>query len=390
MRLSLIVSYILLSQILLSQAPALIPYQAVARQSNGQPLDNTTLSARFTIHDESVSGPEIWQESQVISTSALGLFTAQLGLVQPLLNIDWSNGNKFLEVEIELESGFINLGTQQLLSVPYAIHANSVRLNVSQTGDTLFIGNNEFVVIPGISAANQISGETTTGTTLHSCGANNIHNPDLTYGSLHDQEGNIYKTIIIGEQEWMAENLNTSIYQNGDSIATNLTDSAWINTRQIELGAWAYFNNDASFACPFGKLYNWYACADSRQLCPTGWHIPTNDDWNELINSLQENPSEYAGVAMKTTSLWQFDPFVPLSTNSSGFSALPSGYKWVNNSNQTVNYGGLYLDGFYWSDSELGDDVAWELFIVHEDPFSYLTAEYGDKRKGVSVRCIKD
>jgi uncharacterized protein (TIGR02145 family) len=390
MRLSLIVSYILLSQILLSQAPALIPYQAVARQSNGQPLDNTTLSARFTIHDESVSGPEIWQESQLISTSALGLFTAQLGIVQPLLNIDWSNGNKFLEVEIELESGFINLGTQQLLSVPYAMHANSVRLNVSQTGDTLFIGNNEFVVIPGISEANQISGETTTGTTLHSCGANNIHNPDLTYGSLHDQEGNIYKTIIIGEQEWMAENLNTSIYQNGDSIATNLTDSAWINTPQIELGAWAYFNNDASFACPFGKLYNWYACADLRQLCPTGWHIPTNNDWNELINFLQENPSEYAGVAMKTTSLWQFDPFVPLSTNSSGFSALPSGYKWVSDFHQTVNYGGLYLDGFCWSASELGDDVAWELFIVHEDPFSYLTAAYGDKRKGVSVRCIKD
>ena len=82
----------------------------------------------------------------------------------------------------------------------------------------------------GSSWRDMLGGEPAANLTAHTCGTPNIHNPNLTYGSMTDQEGNVYKTIVIGTQEWMAENLNTSIYRNGEPIATNLDDAAWSST----------------------------------------------------------------------------------------------------------------------------------------------------------------
>ncbi|MFM9006078.1 MAG: hypothetical protein ACKOSR_11340 [Flavobacteriales bacterium] len=233
MRLTLTALAMLISAMLTAQAPALIPYQAIARNAAGEPLVSSTLNARFTIHDGTATGTSVWQELQTVSTSELGLFTVQLGSSVSLANVNWANGAKFMQVELDLGSGFIDIGTQQLLSVPYALHAGSVQLNVSATGDTLFVGDGSFVIVPGISEANNTTnggGGTTTGTTLHTCGAPHVHNPNLTYGSMTDQEGNVYKTIVIGTQEWMAENLNTSIYRNGDAIAAGLDNATWSTT----------------------------------------------------------------------------------------------------------------------------------------------------------------
>ncbi|MFN9883591.1 MAG: FISUMP domain-containing protein, partial [Bacteroidota bacterium] len=168
----------------------------------------------------------------------------------------------------------------------------------------------------------------------HTCGAPNVHNPAKTYGTMTDQQGNVYKTIVIGTQEWMAENLNTSRYRNGDIIPTGLNNNAWSTTTA---GAWNYLTDDSSFACPYGKNYNWYACADSRNLCPTGWHVPTDLEWSTLINLLDPNANgganpNIAGGTMKTTGtiqegngLWNF----PNSgaSNNSGFSGVPVGYR---------------------------------------------------------------
>ncbi len=115
----------LLSVSLFSQSPPLIPYQAIARDASGQPLANATLYARFTIHDNTATGPTVWQEIQTVSTSALGLFTAQLGSSVSLGNVNWTAGAKFMQVEIDLGNGFIDLGTQQMLSVPYALYSSN-------------------------------------------------------------------------------------------------------------------------------------------------------------------------------------------------------------------------------------------------------------------------
>jgi len=379
MRLTLTTFALLFSVMLSAQAPALIPYQAVARDGAGQPLASTTINARFTIHNETANGTVVWQELQTVSTNSLGLFSSQLGGSVPLSNVSWSSGAKFLQVELDAESGFFEIGTQQMLSVPNALHAGSVQVNVSPTGDTLFVGEGNFVIIPGLSESNGF----TTGTALHSCGAADMHNPDLIYGSMTDQEGNVYKTIVIGTQEWMAENLSTSVYRNGDVIATGLSTSQWTNTVQ---GAWAYFQNDASKNCPFGKLYNWYSCVDARELCPTGWHVPTDADWTVLSDYL--GGEAIAGGKMKTlgmsdsaTGLWS----APNSgaTNSSGFSGIPGGYRMLQGP-----YSNLEFIGYYWSSSDFVTLSAYYRYIIYDDVD--LTRATGGKGNGFSVRCLRD
>jgi len=386
MRLTLTTLALLLSAMLNAQAPALIPYQAIARNAAGEPLASSTLNARFTIHDGTATGTSVWQELQTVSTSALGLFTAQLGSSVSLANVNWANGAKFMQVELDFGSGFIDIGTQQLLSVPYALHAGSVHLDVSATGDTLFVGDGSFVIVPGISEANNNSnggGGTTTGTTLHTCGAPNVHNPDLTYGSMTDQEGNVYKTIVIGTQEWMAENLNTSIYRNGDTIATGLDDLTWSITTS---GAWAYYSNEASNACPYGKLYNWYTCMDSRGLCPVGWHVPSDGEWTVLTDFL--GGEAVAGGKMKTTGtveagtgLWNAPNTV--ATNSSGFSSTPSGDRY--NDGIFYNVGNV---AYWWSSSEIDANLSWGRGL---NVLSESISRFEDYTvAGFSVRCLRD
>jgi uncharacterized protein (TIGR02145 family) len=388
MRLTLTTLALFLSAMLFAQTPALIPYQAIARNAAGEPLASSTLNARFTIHDGTATGTSLWQELQTVSTSALGLFTVQLGSSVSLGNVNWANGAKFMQVELDLGNGFVDIGTQQLLSVPYALHAGSVNLDVSAIGDTLFVGDGSFVIVPGISEANNNSnggGGTSTGTTLHTCGTPNVHNPDLTYGSMTDQEGNTYKTIVIGTQEWMAENLNTSIYRNGDAIATGLSNAEWQNTINTQQGAWAYYNNDASYACPYGKLYNWFTCVDARHLCPVGWHVPSDAEWTILTDYL--GGEEIAGGKMKTTGTIEAATGLWLSpnaeaTNSSGFSGTPGGVRWYD--------GGFYdfLDGYWWSSSESANDLAGCRLLTFDIGDALSFSEL--KQFGFFVRCLRD
>jgi uncharacterized protein (TIGR02145 family) len=639
MRLTLTTLALLLSTMLFAQAPALIPYQAIARNAAGEPLASITLNARFTILDLTATGTSVWQELQTVSTSALGLFTVQLGSSVSLAGVNWANGAKFMQVELDLGNGFVDIGTQQLLSVPYALFAATsgsstpgpagpqgpigltgpagatgaqgpigltgatgatgpqgpigltgpagatgaqgpigltgatgatgpqgpigltgpagatgaqgpigltgatgasgpqgpigltgpagatgaqgpigltgatgaagpqgpagngfsngtatnqlmywngsawVTLNPGGNGQILTLCNGALTWTTGgncqgsISALNCSSATaagtltagtaaggvsstiaytggnggaysaqsiastgvtgltaTLTGGTLASgagtvtytitgtpsasgtasfalslggqsctltravlpaaggggtaatCGTPNIHNPGLTYGSMTDQQGNVYKTIVIGTQEWMAENLNTSIYRNGDAIPTGLTNVQWQNTTSTQLGAWAYYNNDASYACPYGKLYNWYACTDARQLCPVGWHVPTDDEWTTLAYSLVD--MFVAGGKMKTTGtveagtgLWLSPNFQ--ATNSSGFSGVPGGGR---------DFDGVFVEmgetGNWWSSSESIPGNGWGRGIFSDSNVVGNLSYF--KRHGFSVRCLKD
>ncbi len=387
MRFSLLLVFIALHMLLNAQAPALISYQAIARNASGEPLASSTLNARFIIHDLTVAGVNVWQELQTVTTSSLGLFTVQLGSSVSLSSVNWASGAKFMQVEIDLGNGFVDIGTKQLMSVPYALYAGDApdeqQLFVSETGDTLFLENGGFVIIPGISLANNGGGS---GISAHSCGTLNIHNPSLTCGSMSDQEGNTYKTIVIGTQEWMAENLNTSIYRNGDVIPTNLDNVAWSTTTS---GAWSYCNNDASHACPYGKLYNCYACVDARHLCPEGWHVPTIAEWGVLTSYL--GGETVAGGKMKTTGtveaatgLWHAPNLG--ATNSSGFSGAPGGYRYSDGSYFIIGY-----YGNWWSSSVEIDQSGTSAYYSVLDYSNSLAFTSGDYvQAGLSVRCLRD
>jgi uncharacterized protein (TIGR02145 family) len=274
--------------------------------------------------------------------------------------------------------------TATLAGGTFAMGAGSVVYTI--TGTPSMSGTAIFALSLGgqnCTLARTISPAAGGGGTAATCGAPNIHNPDLTYGTMTDQEGNTYKTIVIGTQEWMAENLNTSIYRNGDAIPTNLDNAAWQNTTS---GAWAYYNNDASYACPYGKLYNWYTCVDSRQLCPTGWHVPTDAEWTVLTDYL--GGEIVSGGKMKTTGtieaatgLW-YSPNAE-ATNSSGFSGAPGGFRY--------DLGVYYFDegdGLWWSSSESGADYAWYRGLYYND--GSATRDYNHEQNGFSVRCLRD
>jgi uncharacterized protein (TIGR02145 family) len=378
----LLIALISLPFILAAQVPLIIPHQGVARNGSGEPLANIALTARFTIHAGSPSGTIVWQEEQLLQTTALGLFTAQLGSIQSLATVVWDYGQRFLQIELNLGSGFMDVGTEQLLSVPYALNAANVRVQSTLTGDTLTLGGSS-IVVPGVSIANH--GTVTSGTTLHSCGAPDVHNPNLKYGSMIDQEGQSYKTIIIGPFEVMAENLNTSTYRNGDIINTGLTNIQWQTTTS---GAWTYYNNDPSFECPYGKWYNWFAAAEAVGLCPQGWHVPNENDWDLLLSILDPitpagEVGNVSGGPMKSvgTTYW-FSPN-DYATNSSGFSGLPNGNRGMNGS-----YYSMGLNSNWWSADQFNSQEAWfrSMSTTGIENGNY----HVDKNVGYPVRCFRD
>lgn len=343
------------------------------------------MSIKISILQGTESRSIVYTERHTPNTNANGLATLSIGAGTVLnggfSNINWANGPYFIKTETDPNGGnnYTISSSQQLLSVPYALYSGNGISRISSTGDTLYLGNGSSIIIPGISGANEIG---QTGLTQHTCGNENVHNPSKTYGSMTDQEGNVYKTVVIGTQEWMAENLNTSHYRNGDLIPNIIDNTQWTG---LTTGAWAYYLNDSQYECPHGKLYNWFATADSRNICPTGWHVPTDLEWSNLINFL--GGEVLAGGKMKTTGLQYWYSPNQAATNASGFSGLPSGILFATYDGQFWDFGG---SGYWWSSTENSSTDARFRNLDYDNGNAY-SFSFGDgKQNGFSVRCLKD
>jgi uncharacterized protein (TIGR02145 family) len=206
--------------------------------------------------------------------------------------------------------------------------------------------------------------------------------------------GHNYSTIILGnEQEWMAENLRTAFYSNGDPI-NNITNGMEWDT--ITFGAWCHYDNNAQFENPYGKWYNGYAVTDSRNICPSGWHVPNETDWHTLIGYLDPafNPSpgigaggitsETAAGMLKSTGTqyWQ-PPNQFTASNLIGFSGLPAGYSSGGVSSS------MGTSASWWSTTqpiEFGFAWCWNV----GNQFGYVNISLVPFDAGYSVRCIKD
>ena len=211
----------------------------------------------------------------------------------------------------------------------------------------------------------------------HTCGTPEIHNTALTYSTMTDQDGNLYRTIVIGTQQWMAENLKTTRYRNGDVIPNVTQNLQWT---ALSTGAWAHYQNDSSNECPYGNLYNWYAVNDSRNLCPTGWHIPTDAEWTSLSTFLGGTTT--AGYQMKTTTLWSSGGN---GLNSNGFAAIPGGFRRENGPFEE-----LFNEGYWWSKTGLSLTPSNAYYRRISADFQQLFRDNNSKRLGFSVRCVND
>ena len=199
--------------------------------------------------------------------------------------------------------------------------------------------------------------------------------------SISDADGNNYKTVQIGTQCWTQSNLKVSKYRNGDNIPTGLSNTVWENTTS---GAYAIYNNDLGNDGLYGILYNHYAVMDTRGLCPTGWHVPTDIEWTALENYL--GVSSVAGGALKSTSTqptpggWA-QPNTG-ATNSSGFTAYPGGHC------SRFGFFGLFvIDGYWWSSSLSGSN-AWYRLLYNRYNFMHRNVSY--RADGFSIRCLRD
>ena len=194
-----------------------------------------------------------------------------------------------------------------------------------------------------------------------------------------DTDGNIYTSIIIGPQEWMTENLRTTKYADGSSIPNVIEDSLWTG---LTIGAWCHYENDSSqYEAIYGKLYNWYAASDSRNVCPTGWHVPTAVDWRFLIDYLTLNGHNYTeGRALKATSGWNSDRN---GTDNYGWKALPGGNR---------RFSGSFVDagsyGGWWTSSETFSGSGSYKYLRSSSASPYTDGN--SKKGGFSVRCLRD
>jgi uncharacterized protein (TIGR02145 family) len=195
---------------------------------------------------------------------------------------------------------------------------------------------------------------------------------------LQDIDGNVYgKEVTLGTLVWMVENLKTTKYSNGDSIGTTALDISNESTPKYQ---WAY-DGDESKVATYGRLYTWYAVTDSRNICPTGWHVPGDNDWTTLTTFL--GGEDIAGGKLKETGTTHWLTPNEGATNESNFTALPGGCRY-----DAGIFGYLTNRGFWWSSTEYSMSLGY--FRTMSSTFGFVSGDGTNKQYGFSVRCIKD
>ncbi len=205
-------------------------------------------------------------------------------------------------------------------------------------------------------------------------------NPDLTYGTMHDIEGNAYRTIMIGTQEWMAENLKVTKYNDGTPIPHAPANDDW---KILSFPAWCWYqNSEADYRITYGAMYNWWA-ATSGKICPTGWHVPDSVEFTILIQYLGGSSAAGNKLKEKGSSHWIV---TNEGTNESGFTGVPGGYR---DNTGMFYYNGHYghhwsTTGHYWKTTKA------HMVTLRSYDASASIGPFTEKKAGLSIRCLRD
>lgn len=204
-------------------------------------------------------------------------------------------------------------------------------------------------------------------------------NPNLTYGSVTDQDGNVYKTITIGMQTWMAENLRTTKYRNGEAIPNVTVNKSW---GSLLTGAYCNYNNTSSIdtIATFGRLYNWYAATDFRNIAPLGWHVPSDSEWGVLSNFIGKT---FANHKLKEAGLAHWTS-TNNDDNTSGFTAFPCGFRY-----EDSGVFAFYDNQAFWLSSTKFNTTS-SCYCWIYDGFGLIDIGPAASGAGWSVRCVKD
>ena len=394
-----------------AQAPQGFNYQATVRNSSGALLLNQIVLVKFNVFQNSATGTLVYSENQTANTDDLGHIALVVGTGTPTTtgtfsNINWGSGSYYLGIELNTGFGYVAMGTTQLLSVPYALYANSAGNSQSTTpnlGAVLAVNNSaNNTKITNLQNPTDIQDAATKGY-IDSQLQTQVAQLQAQITALINATAAPLPNVIIGTQVWTKTNLDVTTYRDGTPIPEVQDPTAWAG---LTTGAWCYYDNNPANGAVYGKLYNWYAVAGiydaaslanpalRKQFAPTGWHVPTDPEWSILINYLDPNADggntfpNVAGGKMKSTGtiqastgLWQSPNTA--ATNESGFTGLPGGFR-----GNGGGFAAIRDFGIWWSSSESGTTDAW---------FRYLGFENGNvlrfanvKEAGFSVRCLRD
>jgi uncharacterized protein (TIGR02145 family) len=381
-----------------AQAPQGFNYQAIVRNSSGQLLLNQDVLVKFNILQNSATGDIVYSETQTANTDDLGQINLVVGQgtasAGTFSSINWANGSYYLGIELNTGTGYIAMGTSQLLSVPFALYAQN-------SGSTQQVISSLQSVLATNNSANSIK-ITNLGDPIDAKDAvnkdyvdalqtqiSNLETIIINSGvyTLTDADNNVYHAVKIGNQVWMKENLKTTKYCNGDVIPNKVDNNSWMGS--YSSGAWSYYNNDSTNNAIYGKLYNWRAAADSRNICPCGWHLPTYDDWNTVINYL--GGANVAGSKLKESGAAHWLSPNTDATNLTGFTAVGGGVRgFIGNFTSLGSYSYFWIQQF-WS----GGYDAYYMALNNNDGTltfnSLLNANSNSNGStGLSIRCIRN
>lgn len=287
---------------------------------------------------------------------------------------------------IQPESNYTISGVSQLLSVPYALYAKTAGNGFSGNYSDL---QNKPSIPDTLKKLKLDAGNNT---------INNVANPVKDLDAVNkayvdallakiqelqiqlgvdDIDGNHYKAVKIGNQVWMAENLKTTHYRNGDSIPNVTSQTAWDT---LTKGAYCDYDNIPNNGKIYGKIYNFYTLVDSRNVCPTGWHVATEAEFTTLQTYL--GGANVAGGKMKEVgTLHWVNPNLE-ATNESGFTALGGG-------GRSGGFVSFNLNGMWWIATEASATTAWWCLVYSYDA-KFNLSNSAPKSTGLSVRCVKD
>ena len=376
-----------------AQAPQGFSYQATVRNSSGDLIANQNVYFKFNVMLNSSTSVPVFSETHYVPTDDLGQVNLTIGqgtaTTGTFSTINWGTGNYYLGIELNTGNGYVAMGTTQLLSVPYALYANS--------------SGNSQVATPNLAAVLAV------GSDANNTKISNLADPvdsqdaatkgyvdvelETQLSNLKSQIAALQNTIgiTIGKQVWMNKNFEVTTYRDGTPIPEVTDPTAWV---ELKTGAWCYYNNDAANGATYGKLYNWYAVAGihdvaslndtslRKQFAPIGWHVPTDSEWATLITFLGEK--FVAGSKLKEVDNLHWHSPNTDATNSTGFTCLPGGSRYSSD--------GLFYDNSYTaylqSSSEKDATNAWSVALSYGD--GDINRPFYNKTSGFSVRCLRD
>ncbi|HTH55256.1 MAG TPA: fibrobacter succinogenes major paralogous domain-containing protein [Cyclobacteriaceae bacterium] len=202
----------------------------------------------------------------------------------------------------------------------------------------------------------------------------------LSASSSVPAQGDKSDFVIIGQQNWGTKNLAVTTFANGEKIDEAKTNDEWINAGKEKRAAWCYYENKSENGATYGILYNWFAVTDPRGLAPKGWHVPTKNEWKQLISTVGTD----GGTKLKNNGKWEAVGGQDRNgTNDYGFAALPGGLR----SGPDGKFNALGSRGQFWTSTQ---NEYRDGFIVYLGINAPVSSGIANKSFGYSVRCMKD